>query len=116
MNVKKRAGSIAAAAILLSLAGAPYLGREGAYEAPHAVTDPSGAAVDINSAPALELADLPGIGTELANAVVRYRQEHGPFESIEGIMDVPGIGEGKFAAIRDRIRAAAPAEGRGDGD
>ena len=116
MNIKKHAGGIAVVAILAALAGVPYLEQKGAYEVMPAVTDPLEAAIDINSAPAFELSDLPGIGTELAAAIVRYREENGPFERIEDVMNVPGIGEGKFGAIKDRIRAGAAPEGQRDGE
>ena len=53
--------------------------------------------VDINTAGAEELEQLPGIGTELAGRIVAHREEHGTFETIEGILEVSGIGEGKFA-------------------
>ena len=55
--------------------------------------------VDINTAGAEELAQLPGIGEELAGRIVAHRAEHGPFETIEDILEVSGIGEGKFAAF-----------------
>lgn len=59
--------------------------------------------VNINTAPAPELTALPGIGDELARRIVEYRSDHGAFGKIEDIMKVSGIGEGKFADIRDRI-------------
>jgi len=61
------------------------------------------AMADINSADAEKLACLPGIGEELAGRIIAYRQETGGFSAIEDIMNVPGIGEGKFAAIREMI-------------
>lgn len=62
-----------------------------------------GEKLDINSATAAELSRLPGIGEKLSQAIVDYRREHGAFAAIEEIMEVPGIGEGKFAAIKDSI-------------
>ena len=59
--------------------------------------------LDLNTAAAEELAGLPGIGAELAGRIVAYRDEHGGFESVEEIMEVSGIGEGKFAALEGRI-------------
>ena len=56
-----------------------------------------------NTATAEELATLPGIGPELAGRIVAYREEQGGFGSIEEIMEVSGIGEGKFAALKGRI-------------
>lgn len=65
--------------------------------------------VDINTAPAAELDKLPGIGEKLAAAIVSYREAHGGFQDIEDIMDVPGIGAGKFEKFRDRITVGGEA-------
>ena len=46
---------------------------------------------------------LPGIGETRAEAVLRYRQQQGPFQSIEEIMQIRGIKESVFASIRDLI-------------
>jgi competence protein ComEA len=62
-----------------------------------------GGAVNINTAGVAALESLPGIGPVLAQRIVDYRQEHGPFTRIEEIMDVPGIGQAKFEDLRDLI-------------
>ena len=59
--------------------------------------------VNINTASAEELDTLPGIGPAYAERIIRYRQEHGSFESIEQIMEVKGIAEGKFEDLKDLI-------------
>ena len=59
--------------------------------------------LDLNAATPEELAQLPGIGEELARRIVEYRESSGPFETAEQLMEVPGIGEGKFAALEGRI-------------
>lgn len=59
--------------------------------------------LDLNDATAEQLQMLPGIGAELAERILAYREEHGAFTSVEEIMEVPGIGEGKFAALEGRI-------------
>lgn len=59
--------------------------------------------VDINHAPADEIASLPGIGEELARRIAEYRAESGPFSAPEEIMNVPGIGKGKLEAILPHI-------------
>ena len=59
--------------------------------------------LDVNIATAAELEKLPGTGEELAERIVAYRTEHGAFESVEQLLEVPGIGEGKLAAMDGRI-------------
>lgn len=59
--------------------------------------------ININTATASELTELPGIGTSKAEAIVSYREENGDFSSIEEIMNISGIKEGVFAQIEDYI-------------
>lgn len=63
-----------------------------------------GAQVNINSATATELDSLPGVGPSTAAAIVAYRTAHGPFETVEGLLAVRGIGEAKLDAMRSQIR------------
>jgi competence protein ComEA len=72
---------------------APAVGGGGAPAGP----------VNINTATAAELEALSGVGPKTAEAIVEYREANGPFESIEDIVNVPGIGEGTFEKIRDEI-------------
>ena len=59
--------------------------------------------VNINTAGQTELEKLPGIGPGKARAILQYRQEHGPFQSIEELMQVPGIKEATFAKLKDYV-------------
>ncbi|MFO7699486.1 MAG: helix-hairpin-helix domain-containing protein [Acidimicrobiia bacterium] len=59
--------------------------------------------IDINNASASELEALPGVGPVLAERIVAFRTERGPFSSVEDLLDVPGIGEAKLAQMRDAI-------------
>lgn len=59
--------------------------------------------ININTASAKELEELPGIGKVLAERIVSFRETNGPFKSIEDIKKVSGIGEKKFEAIKDLI-------------
>ena len=59
--------------------------------------------VNINRASKEALMTLPGIGEAKADAILAYRQTEGDFESVESLMQVPGIKEGVFAKIKDRI-------------
>ena len=59
--------------------------------------------VNLNTADEEQLMTLTGIGESRAADIIRYRQEHGPFERIEDIMNVSGIKEGAFQKIKDSI-------------
>ena len=59
--------------------------------------------ININAATAAELAGLPGIGESLADAIVKYREEHGAFQSVEDLIKVSGVGDQKFEAIKGLI-------------
>ncbi len=59
--------------------------------------------IDVNSATAAQLEDLPGVGPVLAQRIVDVRSERGPFLSVEDLLDVPGIGEAKLSQMRDAI-------------
>ncbi len=56
--------------------------------------------VDINSAELGEIIVLPGVGKKLAEAIVQHRLTDGPFEDIDRLRDVPGIGEKKLEGLR----------------
>jgi competence protein ComEA len=60
--------------------------------------------VDLNRATANELQTLPGVGPVIAARIVEYREENGPFATIEDLLDVPGIGESKLAELRTVVR------------
>ena len=66
--------------------------------------------VNVNTATAEELTRLPGVGEALAERIIAYRQENGPFRTAEELMNVNGIGEGKFADMKDWIILEEEAE------
>jgi competence protein ComEA len=59
--------------------------------------------IDINRAELWLLEALPGIGEVLAQRIVDYRSENGPFKRIEDLLKVSGIGEGTLDKIKDYI-------------
>ena len=63
--------------------------------------------VNLNSATAAQLAELPGIGLKTAELVLQYRQKNGPFKKIEEIMNVRGIGEKSFLKLKPLITVTA---------
>ena len=66
-------------------------------------TDDNDGLVDLNYAAAIDLEKLPGVGPVLAQRIYEYREENGPFETVEDLLDVPGIGEAKLAALREAL-------------
>lgn len=71
--------------------------------APTGHTVPRGGLIDINRAPADRLETLPGIGEEIAGRIVAHRTKYGPFRTVEGLIEVSGIGEAKLRALRDLV-------------
>ncbi|MCS7060229.1 MAG: helix-hairpin-helix domain-containing protein [Anaerolineae bacterium] len=59
--------------------------------------------VNINTADAVALEALPRIGPATARRIIEYRQQHGPFASVEDIQKVPGVGPATFEAIKPYI-------------
>lgn len=65
-----------------------------------------GGRIDINSASIAQLDGLPGIGAVLAQRIIDYRQQHGRFTAIRDLLDVPGIGDAKYADLAEAITVA----------
>ncbi|NJL92769.1 MAG: hypothetical protein HC915_03110, partial [Anaerolineae bacterium] len=66
--------------------------------------------INLNTATLEELDTLPGVGPSLAAAILAYRAENGPFQTLEALLEVPGIGEATLARLRPLaiIEASAP--------
>ena len=65
--------------------------------------------VNINTATVQDLESLPGIGPVMAQRIVDYRNEHGPFKSVEELTKVKGIGESKLEELLDLITTGGEA-------
>lgn len=63
----------------------------------------TGTMININTASATELEALPGVGEVIAQAIVDFRTENGPFAVPEDLLDVSGIGDATFAEMEDLI-------------
>ncbi|MBE2293713.1 MAG: helix-hairpin-helix domain-containing protein, partial [Phycisphaerales bacterium] len=66
-------------------------------------------AIDINKATVEQLEGLKGIGPKKAAAIVKYREANGPFESIDDLAKVPGIGKKTLTANKEMLQAGEAA-------
>lgn len=79
--------------------GAGAGGSAGGDDSGDAATTP----VDLNTASQVELEALPGVGPVTARAIIDHREQHGPFASVDDLLDVRGIGEARLADLRDLV-------------
>lgn len=66
--------------------------------------------IDLNAADTYDLDRLPGIGPAKAEAILAYREEHGPFQSVDDLLSVSGIGEVTLENLRPYVTAGGAAE------
>jgi competence protein ComEA len=64
--------------------------------------------IDLNTADRAELAQLDGVGPVLADKIVVHRAEYGPFESVDALDDVHGIGPRKLDQVRPHVTVNKP--------
>lgn len=86
----------------------PYIEKESPVSAADGQSDSdpligAGNLININSASLETLTKLPGIGEVKAQAIIDYRTQHGPFTSLEAILNVSGIGSATYENIKDLI-------------
>ena len=67
------------------------------------VAGPASQLVNLNSATTTELDMLTGVGPSTAKAIIAYRTKKGSFTKVEDLLNVPGIGPSKLAALRDEV-------------
>ncbi|WP_220501756.1 ComEA family DNA-binding protein [Microbispora sp. H10670] len=82
---------------------APSGAAAGPDAPPEGAAMPGGVVVNLNTATAGQLDALPGVGGVIAQRIVDYRDARGGFQSVDQLKDVPGIGERKFAELRDKV-------------
>lgn len=71
--------------------------------------------VNINTATALELQTLPGIGPGMAQLILDFRQSNGPFKTIEDLLKVPRMGQKTFDVLKNHITVDSPPPNKVEG-
>lgn len=61
------------------------------------------AMVNVNTATATQLSTIKGLGPKKAQAIIDYRQQNGPFKSVDDLRQVPGISDKLLASIKPHV-------------
>jgi competence protein ComEA len=77
--------------------------KRGQPPGPQAPAGTGEALVNVNTATIDQLESLPGIGPTLAQRIIDYREEHGPFRSVDELLNVSGIGDQTLAELRPKV-------------
>lgn len=86
-----------------SLHGASGKGSRSRSGRPGKLTSPGEGTVELNTANAAELQRLPGVGPSLAQRILDYRAQNGPFHKTEDLLQVSGIGPRKFEKMQSLV-------------
>lgn len=89
--------------VLVGVGGNPVSGA-GAAAAPASGPGAPGGAINLNKATVAELDALPGVGPVMAQAIVDWRTENGGFTDVAQLNDVSGIGDARYAQLKDLVR------------
>ena len=109
MRLSRRAFEVLAFArcfsLLLALAAVPL----------SATKKPPAHPIDINSASAVQLQEVPGIGPATADKILQMRKSYGSFKSVDDLLSVRGIGPKRLEKMRKYLVAGHAAQRRGTG-
>ncbi|MDZ5470916.1 helix-hairpin-helix domain-containing protein (plasmid) [Bacillus sp. 31A1R] len=85
----------------------PEKGKESSFTTTSSVLNSSGETkndkINLNTATQSDLLTLPGIGPSKADAILKYREENGPFKTVEDLTSVTGIGDKTFEKLKDQL-------------
>jgi competence ComEA-like helix-hairpin-helix protein len=98
---ERRIGFSAAVCLLLLLIG-------GLLACAEPKKHPPAEPLDLNTATAEELQQLPGVGPGMAKAIVDFRQKGGPFRRVEDLLAIRGITKQRLEKIRPNVKIVPP--------
>ena len=90
--------------LVLLCGSMPAMAQRAAADPAPAVDAADAAKISLNSATAEQLASLPGIGAATAKLIIEHRTNVGKFNRVEELLNVKGIGEKKFEALKEMVR------------
>lgn len=96
-----RDGELVVILALPSMGSTPVLPMEGVHDA--IPTEGPQARININTATADEFEALPGIGEVIAARIIAYREENGPFRTVDDLIHIEGISDRTIDEIRDLV-------------
>ena len=96
--------AIVASALLMFTMPLALAAEQPSQEAAKSVASvPAAARINVNTADVLTLTGLKGVGEKKAQAIIAYRKQNGPFNSLEQLESVPGIGPSIIAKNKNLI-------------
>ena len=98
MKLNKNVKYLLSLLLVLSLSSVVYAKENSSVESSNDMI-----MVNLNTASVGELTKLRGVGESYANRIVEYRQEFGPFKSIDEVQNVKGIGPATFEKIKEKV-------------
>ena len=98
-----RMACILALCIGLSCGSVSVMAQQAGADSATATKTTDVAKVNLNSATVEQLTSLPGVGSATAKLIIEYRTQVGKFSRIEELMNVKGIGEKKFEALKNYL-------------
>jgi competence ComEA-like helix-hairpin-helix protein len=99
--------AVPVAAITAACMGALFFAMFIFIAVAHGKKTPPASPVDVNSASAERLAQIPGIGPGAARAIIQFREKSGPFQRVEDLLAIRGITERKLALIKPYVTVGA---------
>jgi len=92
--------------IVLALAGIAARPAAAAPAAAHKAAASEARPVDINTADSAALETVPGIGKSLSQRIVAFREKNGPFQSVDDLLKIQGVGEKSIQKLRPYLTVA----------